>query len=88
MELNTSGVKKTISEMNPNPTMLREICQRGIPMTIGADAHEPRRVADGYEFALKLLQSSGFSTVNIFLNRQRQELKIEDVLNSLVAVAK
>ncbi len=85
MELNTSGVKKTISEMNPNPTMLKEICQRGIPMTIGADAHEPGRVADGYEFALNLLLESGFTTVNVFLNRQRQELQIADVLQTLIA---
>ena len=85
MELNTSGVNKTISEMNPNPTMLTEICKRGIPMTIGADAHQKERVADGYEFALNLLQRCGFSTVNIFLNRQRQELAISDVLESLTA---
>ena len=85
MELNTSGVNKTISEMNPNPTMLTEICKRGIPMTIGADAHQPERVADGYEFALNLLQNCGFTTVNIFQNRKRQELSITDVLASLVA---
>lgn len=84
MELNTSGVNKTISEMNPNPTMLREIHQRGIPMTIGADAHIASRVADGYEQALQLLQACGFQKVSYFLNRQRNELLIDDVLASLV----
>ena len=87
MELNTSGVKKTISEMNPNPSMLKEICKRGIPMTIGADAHEPGRVADGYEKALRLLKQCGFSTVNVFLNRERQELAIDDVLATLISKA-
>lgn len=87
MELNTSGVKKTISEMNPNPTMLTEMCKRNIPMTIGADAHEPGRVADGYEFALNLLQECGYQKVNFFLNRQRQELLIADALDSLLEPA-
>lgn len=85
MELNTSGVNKTISEMNPHPAMLKEICRRGIPMTIGADAHVPERVADGYETALQLLQECGFTNVSIFLNRQRQEIPIETALASLVA---
>lgn len=87
MELNTSGVLKTISEMNPFPDMLREMRKREIPITLGADAHQPDRVADGYEDAMHLLQSCGYETVNYFLNRQRQEVAIEDALESLVAVA-
>ncbi|NND95937.1 MAG: histidinol-phosphatase [Pirellulaceae bacterium] len=84
MELNTSGVNKTISEMNPNPTMLREMCQRSIPVTIGADAHQPERVADGYETALQLLKECGYTNVSLFLDRQRRELAIDEVLDSLV----
>lgn len=84
MELNTSGVKKTISEMNPFPAMLRAMRERDIPVTIGADAHEPGRVADGYEFALNLLSECGYQNVSFFLNRERKEVRIEDALNSLV----
>ncbi len=83
MELNTSGLKKTISEMNPFPGMLREMCQRGIPVTLGADAHEPGRVADRFEDALKLLSDSGYSHVSLFLNRTRQEIAITDAIESL-----
>ncbi len=84
MELNTSGVNKTISEMNPFPDMLREMCQRNIPVTLGADAHEPDRVADGYDKALQLLLECGFTHVSFFLGRKRQEVLIEDALASLV----
>jgi len=84
MELNTSGVNKTISEMNPFPGMLREIAKRQIPMTLGADAHEPGRVADGYETALELLSECGFSEVHFFLNRRRHSVGIEAALGSLV----
>lgn len=83
MELNTSGLKKTISEMNPFPQMLEQMCARGIPVTIGADAHQPDRVADHYEEALGLLESCGYSTVNFFLERKRQEVAIPDALASL-----
>lgn len=85
MELNTSGVLKTISEMNPLPEMLVQMRQRSIPVTIGADAHQPERVADGYEQALELLESCGYTHVSIFLNRERQEIAIQDVLVSLIS---
>ncbi len=84
MELNTSGVNKKISEMNPMPMMLREMSARGIPVTIGADAHTPERVADGYEFALQLLAECGFTHVSYFLERKRNELPIDLALDSLV----
>ena len=69
MELNTSGVKKRIPEMNPFPDMLVEMARREIPVVIGADAHNPERVGDGYERALDLLAESGFSHTSHFLNR-------------------
>ncbi len=84
MELNTSGVNKTISEMNPFPAMLVEMQKRNIPVTLGADAHQPGRVADGYETALELLSECGFTEVNFFLERQRQTVSIEAALASLV----
>lgn len=84
MELNTSGVTKTISEMNPFPEMLMQMRKRNIPVTIGADAHQPERVGDGYETALELLQTCGYTHVSIFLDRERQEIAIEDVLDSLI----
>ena len=84
MELNTSGVNKTISEMNPFPAMLAEMKLRNIPITLGADAHVAERVSDGYETAMKLLQQCGYTHINFFLNRKRQEIAIKDALSSLV----
>lgn len=85
MELNTSGINKAIEEMNPFPSMLVEMRQRNIPVTIGADAHTPSRVADGYELALALLAECGYEKVSYFLGRQRQEVNIQAALSSLVA---
>lgn len=84
MELNTSGLLKTIPEMNPGWVMLREMRAREIPVVIGADAHRPERVADRYPEALRLLQEVGYDKVSLFLDRRRQDYPIEQVLASLV----
>jgi histidinol-phosphatase (PHP family) len=87
MELNTSGVNKVVKEMNPGRTILAQMQARGIPVVIGADAHVPARVGDGYVTALETLREVGYTTVSFFLNRQRQEVAIADALRSLEAAA-
>ncbi len=84
MELNTSGINKSFPEMNPGPGILTMMCERGIPVVIGADAHCPERVGDNYLEALDLLEASGYQSVSYFLNRQRNDLKISDVRASLI----
>lgn len=84
MELNTSGRKKRIREMNPFPQMLKEMSARGIPITLGADAHVPERVADNFGPALDLLAGCGFSHVSYFFKRQRVDVEIGVAQASLV----
>lgn len=83
MELNTSGLLKTIPEMNPFPNMLREMNERDIPITLGADAHKPSRVADKYVEAMELLLDVGYQEVNFFVNRKRQTVPISAAIESL-----
>lgn len=83
MELNTSGRKKRIQEMNPFPAMLKEMQSRGIPVTIGADAHTPERVADNFGPALDLLADCGYEKVSYFVRRERIEVPIEIARASL-----
>jgi histidinol-phosphatase (PHP family) len=83
MELNTSGVQKSLPEMNPSPSQLVMMRERGIPVVIGADAHVPERVGDGYPTALRLLQEVGYTEVSFFLDRKRQAVSILDALSQL-----
>ncbi|MCC6415945.1 MAG: histidinol-phosphatase [Opitutaceae bacterium] len=83
MELNTSGRQKTIPEFNPNPSMLRLMSERGIPVVLGADAHVPQRVAEGYEAALQSLLAADYTEISFFLDRRRQTVLIADALQSL-----
>ena len=83
MELNTSGVQKSLQEMNPSSSQLVMMRERDIPVVIGADAHVPERVGDGYVRALNLLRDAGYSDVSFFIDRQRQTLPIAAALASL-----
>jgi histidinol-phosphatase (PHP family) len=83
MELNTSGVNKSFPEMNPGLAMLRLMHVRGIPVVIGADAHRPQRVGDGYANALRMLKSVGYTDVSYFLERKRQTVPIAAAMASL-----
>lgn len=86
MELNTSGVQKALPEMNPSPSQLALMRERGIPVVIGADAHMPERVGDGYITALKLLEKVGYEKVSFFIDRKRQDVPILVALDSLHVV--
>jgi histidinol-phosphatase (PHP family) len=83
MELNTSGVNKEIPEMNPFPGMLVEMRKREIPVVIGADAHEPGRVGDGFHAALDLLEANGYEDISFYINRFRRDVPIQVARQSL-----
>lgn len=83
MELNTSGMLKVLPEMNPSPSQLAMMCERGIPVVIGADAHVPHRVGDGYITALNLLEQAGYKEVSFFIDRERHDVAIPAARASL-----
>lgn len=83
MELNTSGVNKALSEMNPGLDQLALMQERGIPVVLGADAHRPSRVADGFEKALEMLREVGYGEVSLFIARKRQAIPLDIALASL-----
>lgn len=87
MELNTSGLNKSYSEMNPGLEMLRMMAERKIPVVLGSDSHRPVRVGEHFVTGLNHLTEAGYENVSYFLNRQRIDLKISDVLASLKKAA-
>ena len=86
MELNTSGLQKAISEMNPGREILSEIAVRGIPIVVGADAHIPERVADRFEDAIDILADCGFGNVSFWVDRKRRDVPLAIAKNSLKKV--
>src|SRR5437867_2201904 len=63
MRMNTSGLNKTIAEMNPGRSILSRMQARGIPVVIGADAHVPERVGERFGAALEMLAEVGYRRV-------------------------
>ena len=87
MELNTSGLNKSYSEMNPGLEMLRMMAERKIPVVVASDAHRSTRVGEHFVTALNNLTEAGYEQVSYFLNRKRIDLNISDVLASLKKAA-
>lgn len=83
MELNTSGLLKTVPEMNPSLPMLVEMRERDIPVVVGADAHLPSRVAADYPQAYLMLEEAGYTRVRMFKNRKPMDLSLSGARESL-----
>jgi histidinol-phosphatase (PHP family) len=83
MELNTSGLGKSLPEMNPSLSQLTLARERGIPVVLGADAHRPARVADDYAEALDLIADAGYDEVSYFLDRKRRTIPLPTARASL-----
>lgn len=83
MELNTSGLHKTFPEYNPGPDLLRLMSERGIPVVLGSDSHNPERVGESFVDALDELEAAGFTSVHVFEHRQPTALGIDEVRESL-----
>lgn len=79
MELNTSGLHKRYSEMNPGSEMLGMMAARAIPLVIGSDAHRPERVGAGFAAALELARSAGYEEVQMMWRRRRHPVAIAEV---------
>lgn len=87
MELNTSGMHKRYSEMNPGPQMLRMMHERGIPVVLGSDSHHPSRVGEAFIPALEILRDAGYDKVSRFENRRRKDLPLDKVHHALMVAA-
>jgi histidinol-phosphatase (PHP family) len=87
MEINTSGLNKSYSEMNPGNEMLRMMAERKIPVVIGSDAHRAPRVGEHFVTALNNLAEAGYEHVSYFIKRERIDLKISDVISSVKKAA-
>ena len=85
MELNTSGLHKVFSEMNPGPQMLRMMSERNIPVVMGSDSHHPRRVGENFMLAIANLREAGYEKAGVFESRKRRDILLEDIEAALRA---
>jgi histidinol-phosphatase (PHP family) len=74
VEVSTAGLRKPVGELYPHPELLAGCCERGVPVTLGSDAHSPDVVGRDFDAARELLASAGYDTITVFEQRRaRQE---------------
>lgn len=83
MELNASGLSKDCKEMFPSRRMLEEAVRLGIPLTLGSDAHHPRKLGENLDKARALLVDLGVEEVAVFENRKREMVPLSSRLTDV-----
>jgi histidinol-phosphatase (PHP family) len=74
VEVSTAGLRRPVGELYPHPDFLHACADRGVPVTLGSDAHTPDLVGRDFDRARELMRSAGYETVTVFERRQaRQE---------------
>ncbi len=74
MEINTSGLRKKVTEVYPAENILHIASEYGIPLTTGSDAHKPKDVAADFDTAYSLISKYSDGKVSIFSQREREEI--------------
>jgi histidinol-phosphatase (PHP family) len=74
LEVSTAGLYKPHGRIYPEPELLRAAHERGIPITLAADAHVPANVGRDLDRGIEHARAAGYETLTVFEAREaRQE---------------
>ena len=76
VEVSTAGLRKPVGEMYPAPALLAEFFARGVPITLGSDAHAPAGVGARFPEARDLARAAGYSTITRFRRGERWQVPL------------
>jgi len=76
VEVNSAGLRKPVREIYPSLGLLTACRRRGVPATMGSDAHSPKEVGEGLPAARELLLQAGYSSVLVFRHRIAEEVAL------------
>jgi histidinol-phosphatase (PHP family) len=76
VEVSTAGYRRVLGELYPAPPLLRMFAERGVPVTLGSDAHTADGVARDFPRALAELSEAGYRTLTVFRRRDRRQVPI------------
>lgn len=71
MEISTAGLRYPAGELYPASAMLELAASRGVPVTIGSDAHDPDTVGQNFGQALAAAHEAGLAHLAVYEKRQR-----------------
>ncbi len=70
IEVNTAGMRKPIKEMHPSFEILNLCSKKGIPVTIGTDAHKVGQIDFHLDEGMDLIKKAGYEELAIFKKRK------------------
>lgn len=76
VEVSTAGLRKPCAEIYPSETFLRACAVRGVPATIGSDAHAAGEVGHEWEAATALMRRAGYDSAVVFHDRVAEEVTL------------
>ena len=76
VEVSTAGLRKPVGELYPDPDFLVACRKRGVPVTMGSDAHVPELVGRDFGRARELLSAAGYDTVTVLDRREGRQVPL------------
>jgi histidinol-phosphatase (PHP family) len=76
LEVSSAGLHKRHGKLYPNPGLLAEANERGMPITLASDAHVPQNVGRDLDQAIEHARAAGYDTVTVFESRQARKVDL------------
>jgi histidinol-phosphatase (PHP family) len=73
VEVSAAGLHKPTGEIYPDRELLAACHERGVPITLASDAHEPAHVGRDLDRAAAFAREVGYETVTVFEGRKRRQ---------------
>jgi histidinol-phosphatase (PHP family) len=73
LEVSAAGLHKPVGELYPDRELLAACHERGVPITLASDAHQPAHVGRDVARAAALARDVGYETVTVFDRRERRQ---------------
>ena len=67
----------------PSSTLLAQLIDLNVPLTIGSDAHDPRDAGAGIAELMHELSLQGLQHLSYFRQRQRTDIALDDLLSAI-----
>jgi histidinol-phosphatase (PHP family) len=73
VEVSAAGLHKPVGELYPDRDLLAACHERGVPITLASDAHQPEHVGRDVDRAAAFAGEVGYETVTVFERRERRQ---------------
>jgi histidinol-phosphatase (PHP family) len=73
VEVSAAGLHKPVGELYPDRGLLDACHERGVPITLASDAHQPAHVGRDVDRAAAFAREAGYETITVFDRRGRRQ---------------